>query len=129
MYKYKSLQAGQLSWEHLSSLKNPLGFIITKYVTRRWGWFKCLCWWTLPLWLLYNWRCKDLSMSHEKVMTLLPQWRSGPWISIKLFLLPKFDRDLSKSLDSEVMMLQPPEEEYPVEPSEWDLSAVQIWCF
>ena len=30
MYKYKSLQAGQLPWEHLSFLKNLLNFIITK---------------------------------------------------------------------------------------------------
>ena len=31
MYKYKSLQAGQLPQEHLSFLQNLLNFIITKY--------------------------------------------------------------------------------------------------
>ena len=30
MYKYKSLQAGQLPYEHLFSLQNLLNFIITK---------------------------------------------------------------------------------------------------
>ena len=32
MYKYKSLQAGQLPQEHLSFLQNLLNFIITKYL-------------------------------------------------------------------------------------------------
>ena len=32
MYKYKSLQAGQLPQEHLSFLQNMLNFIITKYL-------------------------------------------------------------------------------------------------
>ena len=32
MYKYKSLQAGQLLREHLSFLQNLLNFIITKYL-------------------------------------------------------------------------------------------------
>ena len=31
MYKYKSLQVGQLPQEHLSFLQNLLNFIITKY--------------------------------------------------------------------------------------------------
>ena len=31
MYKYKSLQAGQLPWEHLSFLQNLLNFIVTEY--------------------------------------------------------------------------------------------------
>ena len=31
MYKYKSLQAGQLPREHLSVLQSLLSFIITKY--------------------------------------------------------------------------------------------------
>ena len=31
MYKYKSLQAGQLPQENLSFLQNLLNFIITKY--------------------------------------------------------------------------------------------------
>ena len=32
MYKYQSLQAGQLPQEHLSFLQNLLNFIITKYL-------------------------------------------------------------------------------------------------
>ena len=32
MYKYKTLQAGQLPQEHLSFLQNLLNFIITKYL-------------------------------------------------------------------------------------------------
>ena len=32
MYKYNSLQAGQLTWEHLSLLQNLMNFIITKYL-------------------------------------------------------------------------------------------------
>ena len=32
MYKYKCLQAGQLSQEYLSFLQNLLNFIITKYL-------------------------------------------------------------------------------------------------
>ena len=32
MYKYKSLQAGQLPQEHLAFLQNLLNFIITKYL-------------------------------------------------------------------------------------------------
>ena len=32
MYKYKSLQAGQLPQEHLSFLQNLLNFIVTKYL-------------------------------------------------------------------------------------------------
>ena len=34
MYKYKSLQAGQLPQEHLSSLPNLLNFNITKYLNQ-----------------------------------------------------------------------------------------------
>ena len=32
MYKYKSLQAGQLPSEHLSFWQNLLNFVITKYL-------------------------------------------------------------------------------------------------
>ena len=32
MYKYRSLQAGQLPQEHLPFLQNLLNFIITKYL-------------------------------------------------------------------------------------------------
>ena len=34
MYKYKSLKAGQLPRDHLSSLQNLLSFIITKYLKK-----------------------------------------------------------------------------------------------
>ena len=34
MYKYKSLQAGQLPQQHLSYLQNLLNFIITKYLKK-----------------------------------------------------------------------------------------------
>ena len=32
MYKYKSLQAGKLTWKHLSFFQNLLNFFITKYL-------------------------------------------------------------------------------------------------
>ena len=35
MYKYKSLQVGQLPQEHLSFLQNLLNFIITKYLKQQ----------------------------------------------------------------------------------------------
>ena len=34
MYKYKSLQAGQLPQEHLSFLQNLLNFIITEHLKK-----------------------------------------------------------------------------------------------
>ena len=34
MYKYKSLEAGQLPWEHLSFLQNLLNSMITKYLKK-----------------------------------------------------------------------------------------------
>ena len=34
-----------------------------------------------------------------------------------------------KSGEYEVMTLAPPGAGYPIEPFEWGLSAVQIWCF
>ena len=37
--------------------------------------------WTKPLWSLYNWKYKDLSMSRDqKVMTLLPQMEKCPMV-------------------------------------------------
>ena len=38
------------------------------------------------------------------------------------------DRDLSKPHDYEVIMLVPPEVGYPMEPFEWGLPDIQIWC-
>ena len=71
MYKYKSLQAGQLPHEHLSFLHNLLNFIITKvlkqadddlsvYIDKR-----SLCGLSIT-------RDKDLSMSHDQKAMLLP---------------------------------------------------------
>ena len=34
MYKYKSLKAGQLPWEHLSFLQNLLNVIMRKYLKK-----------------------------------------------------------------------------------------------
>ena len=78
MYKYKFLQAGQLPREHLSFLQNLLNFFITKYLKQVDD--------DLSIWVdkrsscgLYNWRYKDLSMSHDqKVMTLLSQMEKCP---------------------------------------------------
>ena len=72
-FKLKS----QLPWEHLS----PAKFYYHKiFETRSRWWPKHLHGWTSPLWPLYNWRYKDLSMSHDqKVMTLLPQMEKSPF--------------------------------------------------
>ena len=78
MYKYKFLQAGQLPREHLSFLQNLLNFFITKYLKQV---DDNLSIWVDKqfLWLLYNWRYKDLSISHDqKVMTLLPPMEKYP---------------------------------------------------
>ena len=79
MYKYKFLQVGQLPWEHLSFLQNPLNFFITKYFKHEvdgdlsiWMDKRCSCG-------LYNWRYKDLSMSHDqKAMVLLSPMKRRP---------------------------------------------------
>ena len=71
----------------------------------------------------------------QKVIMLLPQWRSALWTSMKeLFLLPKFDNSVPSvprykeicPSNYEVMMLLTPEAEYPREPSECGLPVVQI---
>ena len=67
----KFLQAGQLPREHLSLLQNLLNFFITKYLKQKVDD-------DLSIWVdkrsscgLYNWRYKDLSMSHDqKAMAL-----------------------------------------------------------
>ena len=72
MYKYKFLQVGQLPREHLSFLQNPLNYFITKYSKHEVDG-------DLSIWVdkcsscgLYNWRYKDLSMSHDqKAVALL----------------------------------------------------------
>ena len=43
MYKYKSLQAGQLPREYLSFLQNLLNFIITKYLIQEVDDDLCIC--------------------------------------------------------------------------------------
>ena len=78
MYKYKFLQAGQLQQEHLSFLQNLLNFFIAKYLKQVDD--------DLSIWVdkhrscgLYNWRCKDLSMSHDqKVMAMLSPMEKCP---------------------------------------------------
>ena len=37
--------------------------------------------------------------------------------------------DLSKSHDYDVMISLAPDAEYPIEPFEWGLPAIQVWCF
>ena len=69
MYKYKSLQAGQLPQEHLSFLQNLLNFIITKYLKQEVDDDLSICVDERSPCGLYNWRYKDLSMSRDqKVM-------------------------------------------------------------
>ena len=69
MYKYKSLQAGQLPQEHLSFLQNLLNFIITKYLKQEVDDDLSICVDERSPCGLYNWRYKDLSMScDQKVM-------------------------------------------------------------
>ena len=92
MYKYKSLKVCQLPQEHLPFLQIFLNFIITKYLKQEVDDDLSLCVVKRnPLWPLYNWRYKDLSMSSdEKVMTLL--CRNALSTSITdLLLLPQFD--------------------------------------
>ena len=58
-----------------------------------------------PVASLYDWRQKDLSMSHDqKVMTQLTQWRSPLSTSItEMLLLPKFNNSsLSVTGDKEI---------------------------
>ena len=79
MYKYKFLQVGQLPREHLSFLQNPLNFFITKYLKHEVDG-------DLSIWVdkrsscgLYNWRYKDLSMSHDqKAMPMLSPMEKCP---------------------------------------------------
>ena len=73
MYKYKILQAGQLLHEHLSFLQNLLKFFMTKYLKQEVGDNLSFGVDKHSSCGLHNWRCKDLSVSHDqKVMTLLP---------------------------------------------------------
>ena len=80
MYKYKSLQAGQLPREHLSFLQNLLNFIFTKYLKQEVNDDLSICVDKhSPMWPLYNCRYKDLSMSREqKVITSLPPMEKCP---------------------------------------------------
>ena len=86
MYKYKFLRVGLLPREHLSFLQNPLNYFITKYLKHEVDGDlrvdKCSsCG-------LYNWRYKDLSMSHDqKAMALLFPMGSALSASIIEWLL------------------------------------------
>ena len=93
MYKYKSLQAGQLPRDHLSFLKNLLNFIITKYLKQEVDDDLSGC-------VDERSPC-DLSMTGDKkilqchkimmVMMLLPLMEKCPMYFKELFLLTKFD--------------------------------------
>ena len=66
MYKYKSLHTSQLPQEHLPFLQDLLNFIITKYLKQEVNDDLSIC---MDERSPYNWRYKDLSMSHDlKVM-------------------------------------------------------------
>ena len=72
MYKYKFLQVVQLPQEHLSFLQNLLNYFITKYLKREVDDH-------LSIWVdkrsscgFYNWRYKDLSMSHDQKVVTSP---------------------------------------------------------
>ena len=66
MYKYKSLETGQLPQEHLSFLQNLLNFIITKYLKQEVEDNLSIC---VDKRSPCNRRYKDLSMPHDlKVM-------------------------------------------------------------
>ena len=73
----------------------------------------------------------------QNVMMLLPSIEKCLMDFIKeLFLMPKFDknstsvtREKDLSGDHKVMGSLPPEVEYPMEPVEWGLPAVQVWCY
>ena len=75
MYKYKSMQAGQLPQEHLSFLHNLLSFIITKYLKQEVNDELSICVDVHTVWPLNNFRYKNLSMSPDQtLMTLLPTY-------------------------------------------------------
>ena len=79
MYKYKFLQAGQLLREHLSFLQNLLKFFITKYLKQEADDNLSVGVDKHSSCGLYNWRCKDLSVSRDQeVMTLLPPMEKCP---------------------------------------------------
>ena len=79
MHKYKNLQAGQILQEHLSFLQNLLNFIITKYLKQEINDDLSVCVDERSPFCLYNWRYKDLSMSHDqKVTKLLPPMEKCP---------------------------------------------------
>ena len=76
MYKYKSLQAGQLPQEYLSFMQNLLNFFITKYLKQEVNDDLSVCMDEhSPCGLSFSggsddWRYKDLSMSRDqKVIT------------------------------------------------------------
>ena len=68
MWKYKSLQLGQLPQEHLPFLQNLLD-VITNYLKQEVNDDLSVCVNEVALWPLYNWKYKDLSIScDQKVM-------------------------------------------------------------
>ena len=92
MYKYKSLQAGQLPQEHLSFLQKMLNFIIAKFLKQEVDDNLSICV-DKHNPCAYNWRHKDLSIwCDQRVMKLLSLMEKVLWTSSKeMFLLSKFD--------------------------------------
>ena len=82
----------------------------------------------LPLWPLYNWQYKELSMSHDqKVIASLSPMEKCPTSIKELFLMPKFDnksssvtrdKEICQSHVIEVIASLPPEAEHPMQPFE-----------
>ena len=86
MYKYKSLQAGQLPQEHLSFLQNLLNFIITKYLKQEVNDDLSICMNVRsPCGLSITGDIKIYQSHNQKVMTLLP-----PMVSYQLLSWSSF---------------------------------------
>ena len=81
---------------------------------------------------LYNWRYKDLSMSHDQkaVALLFPMEKCLISFYHRVAFIAQFD-DSSPSVtrDKELATSLQPEAEHPTEPFQWCLPAVQIWRF
>ena len=79
MYKYKFLQVGQLPWERLSFLQNPLNFFI-KYLKHEVDGDLSICMDKRSSCGLYDWRYKDLS--HDLYHKIYVTWSTGSGIAI-----------------------------------------------
>ena len=80
MYKYKSIQIGQLSRKHLSFFENLLNFIITKFLKEDVDDDISFVWINIaPLTSITG----DIKVYHQEVMTLLPPMEKCPMDFIK----------------------------------------------